>query len=241
MTLKTTLLSATALLFSAGAAAAMPAVTESDLNLRSGPGTEYGVVATIPGGSTVDAMSCDGGWCHVAYGETEGYASQHYLQMAAAAPNAGVVVEGPTVYPYDDYDYGYDYGPSFGLYTSPVFGHRPRWHGEHHAANWHGRWTGPNHAGNWHGGNLGNPGNTAANRSAGVAGPPARWQRPGTGIGPLGNAGRSAPAGLHSGGAPMGVHSGGAPIGGHGGGMSVRAGAHGGGNGSAGLSVRGHK
>ena len=39
-----------ALIFSGSIAAAAPATVSTDLNMRSGPGTEYGVVVTIPAG-----------------------------------------------------------------------------------------------------------------------------------------------------------------------------------------------
>ena len=50
-----------ALGLSTGIAAAAPAVTETDLNMRSGPGTGYGVVTVIPDGATVDVAGCSGG------------------------------------------------------------------------------------------------------------------------------------------------------------------------------------
>jgi hypothetical protein len=50
MTLKTMLFgAASALVLSAGAANAVPATAENSLNVRSGPGTQYEVVGTIPG------------------------------------------------------------------------------------------------------------------------------------------------------------------------------------------------
>ena len=61
MTLKTKLLGAgAALLLSTGAALAVPATAQTDLNVRSGPGTQYPVVGSIQGGETVDVGSCTG-------------------------------------------------------------------------------------------------------------------------------------------------------------------------------------
>jgi uncharacterized protein YraI len=83
---------------SAGVAAASPAVTETDLNMRTGPGTEYGVVTVIPGGATVDVGGCGGGWCDVAWNGFDGFASASYLDslgVVTVAPPA--VYAGPSV------------------------------------------------------------------------------------------------------------------------------------------------
>src|SRR5688572_12718844 len=141
MSLKTTLLAAgSALILSAGAAAAAPAVAESPVHLRAGPGTQHPVITTIPGGATVDVAGCTGSWCRVNFNGEVGYASRNYLQLAGGpAPRAGVVAVAPGYYDepiYDYYDYGYAVGPSIGFYASPGFRHRHRWHGRH---GWHGR------------------------------------------------------------------------------------------------------
>ncbi len=95
------LIGAAALLFSVGTAAAMSAVAVVDLNVRSGPGTGYPVVAVIPQGDIVDATGCGGGWCQVAYRGNMGWASQAYLNITG-----------------DYYSYGYG-GP---YYTWPYYG-----------------------------------------------------------------------------------------------------------------------
>ena len=186
MTLKTKLLVAgAALMLSTGAALAVPATAQSDLNVRSGPGTQYPVVGSLQGGETVDVGSCTGSWCQVSFSGGSGYASQRYLAMGGGAPGPAVAA---TPYVYDDEpdygysDYGYGYGPSAYIYANPRFRHR------HHG--WQGRpgWNGGNWAGRPGGGWAGRPGGTppvvggGQNRS-GFAGPPANWQRPGTGIG----------------------------------------------------------
>ena len=86
---------------STGLAAASPAISETDLNMRTGPGTEYGVVTVIPGGATVDVAGCGGGWCDVAWAGYSGYASAGYLDamggVAIAPPPAVVVRPGVVV------------------------------------------------------------------------------------------------------------------------------------------------
>ena len=52
------------------------------LNMRQGPGTQYGVVRTIPGGSTVPVYRCTSGysWCEVSHAGTNGWVSARYLR-----------------------------------------------------------------------------------------------------------------------------------------------------------------
>jgi uncharacterized protein YraI len=158
MTLRTRLLGAgSALLLTAGAAAAAPAVVSTDLNMRSGPGTQYGVIGTIPGGATVDVDGCTGNWCAVNFNGRSGYASASYLQGGASVGGGAVaVVPGYVDEPYydDTYDYGYSYGPSIGIYAGPRYRHGWRgghWRGRPHGG-WAGRpgWNGPR-TGNWQG------------------------------------------------------------------------------------------
>src|SRR5690242_10050339 len=84
-----------ALLLSAGAAAAAPATVSTDLNMRSGPGTQYGVVGTIPAGETVDVGGCTGSWCAVNFNGRTGYASANYLSGGASVGGGGVVAVAP--------------------------------------------------------------------------------------------------------------------------------------------------
>jgi len=74
---------------SAGVAAAGPAVSETNLNMRSGPGTDHAVVDVIPAGATVEVLDCAGTWCRVAYAGATGYASRSYLAMGAGGVTVG--------------------------------------------------------------------------------------------------------------------------------------------------------
>ncbi len=192
MTTKLKLLAAaSAFLLSAGAAAARPAVVETDLNLRDARGTHGDVITVLPAGATVDATNCDS-WCRVNFDGTVGYASASYLSFGAA-PSAAVVVPAPVYEPYDYYDYGYTYGPGLSFYVSP----RHRFHRRGH---WRGNWN--NRVGTW----QGHPGWTGARAGS--------WQGSGrrNGIQP-GNVpsgmGRSAIGGRPSVSAPVGMPSGG--------------------------------
>lgn len=66
--------------------------TSSGLTIRSGHGTSYSKVATIPAGGRVYVIAASGakGWAHVRYEAYEGYASMEYLQPVPAAPSVSV-------------------------------------------------------------------------------------------------------------------------------------------------------
>lgn len=69
-----------ALLLPAAALAASGYATGS-VNLRSGPGTDYRVITTIPAGASVEVYGCDG-WCRVDYRGYRGWASARYISSA---------------------------------------------------------------------------------------------------------------------------------------------------------------
>lgn len=85
MNLKSLSLAGGLLLLSAGAAAAAPAVVSDNLNLRSGPGTNYRVLSVLPAGSSVDVLGCGRSWCRVSSTDGTGYASSRYLDSGAQA------------------------------------------------------------------------------------------------------------------------------------------------------------
>ncbi len=135
--MKTTLMAAaSALVLSAVAASAAPAVIQSPVNVRTGPGTQYQVVATLPGGAAVDVGGCTAGWCAINWNGGTGYVNAGYLQTAGGP---GPVAISPG---YDDPDYGtyadsddyygpdYNgpgiYGPGIGLRNHRQFDGRQR-------------------------------------------------------------------------------------------------------------------
>jgi uncharacterized protein YraI len=81
---------------SAGLAFAYPASVTDDLNLRTGPGTQYPVITVIPGGAPVHVRSCSAGWCAVTYQALQGHVSQRYLAPHAPPP---AVAPPPFVHP----------------------------------------------------------------------------------------------------------------------------------------------
>jgi len=61
------------------AAQAAPGVTTANVNLRSGPGTNYAVLDTVLRGTTVDVQRCQGSWCYVEKPGPDGWISASYL------------------------------------------------------------------------------------------------------------------------------------------------------------------
>jgi len=126
---------AAVLLLSAGAAAAYPATVTGNLNMRSGPGTGYPVLDTLPPGTVVDVRGCTGSWCDIG----SGWVSASYLARGGYAP-APVVAAPPVVSFYvgsDPY-----YWDDDGYYWYRRNGHRYRvdndWVRRHHSGiRWH--------------------------------------------------------------------------------------------------------
>jgi len=66
--------------------------TTANLNLRSGPGTGYTILAVMPKGSAVTVLSTSGGWSRVTYGGKTGYASATYLSTAPPSGTTSSIV-----------------------------------------------------------------------------------------------------------------------------------------------------
>jgi uncharacterized protein YraI len=100
------------------AAFASPGMATGDVHMRSGPGTQYPVITTIPAGAPVDVMGCQS-WCHVAFDGREGYASGRYIANGYNAPRA----------------YYYRPAPPPPVYFGNGY---PWWHRHYHHHHWHG-------------------------------------------------------------------------------------------------------
>jgi len=120
MKLKALTIAAGVLLASAGLASA--ATVTNDLNLRSGPGTGYRVIETMPAGANVRVVSCGGSWCRVRWHGRVGYASASYLGggRAYAAPPPVYYAPPPVV------RFGFGFGNGHRWHN------RGRDHGRHH-------------------------------------------------------------------------------------------------------------
>jgi uncharacterized protein YraI len=68
------------------AAEAYPGWASGSVNMRSGPGTAYPRITTIPAGARVEVYSCGGGWCQVFYAGYNGYAIDALIRTGYVAP-----------------------------------------------------------------------------------------------------------------------------------------------------------
>lgn len=69
------------------AAYAAPGVVTSNINVRSGPGTNYGVVDTVRAGAQVDVQQCQGSWCFIAKPGPDGWVSAGFLSAGGRPVN----------------------------------------------------------------------------------------------------------------------------------------------------------
>lgn len=99
------------------AGAALAAVATTSVNVRSGPGTGYGVLDTLAPGERVSVTDTAGGWCEVSRPGPNGWVNCTYLTAGG--------YDGPRRYRGPDY---YDDGPSisfgFGFGGPPPHHHR---------------------------------------------------------------------------------------------------------------------
>jgi hypothetical protein len=132
-------------------AAAAPARVATNTNLRQGPGTEHGVIATIPRGMTVEVAGCTGEWCNVQWHQRGGYVLARNLDLGGPAPGPGPggpggapgpasgpdalagpypppgAYDGPPAVVAEPYPYPYPYWWGPGPYWGPRYYVGPRW------------------------------------------------------------------------------------------------------------------
>jgi len=118
------------LLLSAGAALADPAQATASVNVRSGPGTAYGVVDTLYPGESVDVGNCQAGWCYIQHNGPDGWVSANYLDEGGGSYTP------PPAPAYDDgyYDDGPDYYEPAPIYITPppIYVNPPHYPYPHH-------------------------------------------------------------------------------------------------------------
>jgi uncharacterized protein YraI len=94
------------------AGAAFAAVATTSVNVRSGPGTSYGVVDTLRPGEPVSIRDRSGGWCAVSKSGPDGWVSCAYL-AGGYGPRVNVYRDRPNFYRDRSPDIGF--GFSFGV------------------------------------------------------------------------------------------------------------------------------
>lgn len=68
------------------AAQAAPGSITGNVNVRSGPGTNFGVLAVARTGEAVDVQRCQGSWCYVVRSGADGWVSSTYLSASSGQP-----------------------------------------------------------------------------------------------------------------------------------------------------------
>lgn len=76
------------------AANAWSAVTTANSNVRSGPGSGYSVLGSVPAGTPIEIVGCTGNWCQTQYG----YVNARLLSQSGAVAGAPAYARGGTVY-----------------------------------------------------------------------------------------------------------------------------------------------
>ncbi|MGH6763844.1 MAG: SH3 domain-containing protein [Phyllobacterium sp.] len=66
-----------------GLSQAAPAYTTGSVNVRSGPGTGYSRITTLPAWYEVNIRNCRGNWCSIRASGMRGWVSANYLQGIA--------------------------------------------------------------------------------------------------------------------------------------------------------------
>ena len=79
------LLAAVTLCAALPSAAQTSAYASTSVRLRTGPGTSYEAITTVPRGARLAVTSCDT-WCAVVYGGRSGYVSARYVREGSAPP-----------------------------------------------------------------------------------------------------------------------------------------------------------
>ena len=95
-----------------------------NVNLRTGPGTDYGALLVIPNGAGVNVTDYANGWAHVNYGGYVGYVSTKYISglggVATYQTPTAPAVNGTTIYQGIDYANVYNYNYYYQNYKDVV-------------------------------------------------------------------------------------------------------------------------
>jgi len=105
----------------------------NDLNLRSGPGTQYPVLVVMPRGSQMAVQYCEGSgnWCYGNWAGYSGWASAQYLSTTPPVYQPQPVPQAPPPPPM------YDPGPPMPPMPGPYYPYYP-----YYGGGWWGFWFG---------------------------------------------------------------------------------------------------
>lgn len=155
------------------AAEASPGYTTANVNMRTGPDTEFPSVGVIPEGDQIDVRGClrDESWCDVRWGDNRGWVYSEYLGFdyrgeTALLPDVGVAAFGIPIVAFAASDYWNRY-----YVGRPWYADRARWFGfrVHTRPGWRAPPPGPRKPGWWR---------TGYHAPHGMQPPPGRgWRR----------------------------------------------------------------
>jgi uncharacterized protein YraI len=158
--------------FGAASAQAAPGVSTANVNMRTGPDTEFPSVGVIPEGAPLDVQGClnDESWCDVIWEGNRGWVFSEYIGFdyqggVALLPDVGLSVFRIPVVVFSAADYWNRY-----YVGRPWYGERERWFAFRirPRVGWRLPPPGPRQAGWWRSGYR------APN---GMKPPPERWHR----------------------------------------------------------------
>jgi uncharacterized protein YraI len=137
----------------AAAAQAAPGVATANVNMRTGPDTEFPSVGVIPEGAPLDVFGCldDESWCDVGWEGNRGWVFSEYLGFdyrgqVTPLPDAGIAAFGIPVVVFSTVEYWNRY-----YVGRPWYRDRDRWFAFHihPRLGWHAPPAGPRRAGWW--------------------------------------------------------------------------------------------
>jgi uncharacterized protein YraI len=80
--------------------------TTGNVNLRTGPGTNYARVGTLSEGTRINILGCQPSWCHVASQGVRGWLSANYVQRTWVVVQRPAVIR-PSIVVRPPYRYGH--------------------------------------------------------------------------------------------------------------------------------------
>lgn len=90
-----------AFLASSAVALAYSGYTTGNVNMRTGPGTGYARITTLPAGAAINVVYCDGSWCHVRVGRLQGWVSASYVSGRSYRPPVVIL---PPIFDFPPFD-----------------------------------------------------------------------------------------------------------------------------------------
>jgi murein DD-endopeptidase MepM/ murein hydrolase activator NlpD len=79
------------------AAAKKAQVTAQSLRIRSGPGTTFGIITTVPQGTMLDFVEQQGDWIKIRFNNTDGFVASQFVEIKTENTPTGFLIEQPAL------------------------------------------------------------------------------------------------------------------------------------------------